>query len=347
MDFREFTGLLQDHISWYQDGYFTYLLEHVHQAASRVHNSEEEAMKNKADESDDEIMIVKEVKGGTKAEHEIAAAHTETKAGESKEANNEVVNNEVANNEEEKSVGRAEGNCVKEAKLDTNEKHDLHDINENDGKDKKMNDKDCNATVKVDSNCVTKDRLDADKNQGLTRQHEKKENQVGESKCDQNKKSSPTSDNSRKSKNRKRKPAKQVNASDDSDEELIQRNAKLSKKRMKNDKNVTNFVDKNENDSGDVKGKINEKELFVQRSGFMKGSAEDTAKWVLQLPSIEGEHSEDPEDGSDDEDSETQLELTYGLYFILIFISTAFIVSDLFGLRAILVLVKCCTVNCR
>ena len=318
MDFREFTGLLQDHISWYQDGFFTYLLEHVHQAASRIHNSEEEATKNKAEESDDEIMIVKEVKGGTKAENEIAATHTETKAGESKEANNEVMNNE-----EKKSVGREERNCAKEAKLDTNEKHELHNSKENDAKDKKVTDEDCNSKVKVDSDSVKEERLDADKNEGRFRQDEKKENQVGESKCDQNKKSSPTSDSSRKSKNRKRKPAKQVNASDDSDEELIPRNAKLSKKRMKNDNHITNFVDKNENDSGDVNEKIKEKELLAQRSGFVKGSAEDTAKWVLQLPSIEGEHSEDPEDGSDDEDSETQLQLTYGLYFILILISTA------------------------
>lgn len=302
MDFREFTGLLQDHISWYQDGYFTYLLEHVHQAASRVQNSEDETTKNKADESDDEIMIVKEVKGGTKAKNEIEAVHTETKAGKSKEINNE----------EKNSVGRAEGNCVKEGKLDTNEKHELHNIKEGDSKDLKVNDRELNSTVKVASNCVKEGTLDADKKQVPTGKDTKKENEVVGSKCDQKKKSSPTSDSSRKSKNRKRKPAKPVNASDDSDDELIPRNVKLSKKRINNDTHVTNFVDKNhENDSGDVKEKIKGRELLVQRSGFVKGSAEDTAKWVLQLPSIEGEHSEDPEDGSDD-DSETQLQLTYG-----------------------------------
>eukprot|EP00112_Aurelia_sp_Birch-Aquarium-sp1_P012589 Seg2648.2 transcript_id=Seg2648.2/GoldUCD/mRNA.D3Y31 product="N-lysine methyltransferase setd6" protein_id=Seg2648.2/GoldUCD/D3Y31 len=301
MDFREFTGLLQDHISWYQDGYFTYLLEHVHQAASRVQNSEDETTKNKADESDDEIMIVKEVKGGTKAKNEIEAVHTETKAGKSKEINNE----------EKNSVGRAEGNCVKEGKLDTNEKHELHNIKEGDSKDLKVNDRELNSTVKVASNCVKEGTLDADKKQVPTGKDTKKENEVVGSKCDQKKKSSPTSDSSRKSKNRKRKPAKPVNASDDSDDELIPRNVKLSKKRINNDSHVTNFVDKNhENDSGDVKEKIKGRELLVQRSGFVKGSAEDTAKWVLQLPSIEGEHSEDPEDGSDD-DSETQLQLTY------------------------------------
>ena len=63
MDLKEFCGLLQDHISWYQDSYFMYLLEHVNEAANKEQNGEDEASVVKNDDSDDDIIIVKEVKG--------------------------------------------------------------------------------------------------------------------------------------------------------------------------------------------------------------------------------------------------------------------------------------------
>ena len=65
MDFKEFCGLLQDHISWYQDSYFLYLLKHVNEAAVKEQNGEGEDPAVKDDDSDDDVIIVREVKGSS------------------------------------------------------------------------------------------------------------------------------------------------------------------------------------------------------------------------------------------------------------------------------------------
>ena len=77
MDFKEFCGLLQDHISWYQDSYFVYLLKHVNEAAVKEQNGEGEDFVVKDDDSDDDVIIVREVKGSTDVPESVGANKAE------------------------------------------------------------------------------------------------------------------------------------------------------------------------------------------------------------------------------------------------------------------------------
>ena len=277
MDFKEFTGLLQDHVSWYQDTYFLYLLEHVHQATSKEQNGEEDQTQPQNGDSDEDITIVKEVK--------VSARESKMKSvveeGLTKTQNNgSFKSGEQQMKIEEKQ--KMEGELQNEERLQSTEneskKHNAEEVNK----------KPAQPVGQVDSKSACKNV------------EVKSEAATEGSKSELSKKCSPISDGSRKSKTRKRKPAKYVHDSDDSAEEL---NYKTVKKQFHNTKPITeiNRVNKKDIDAGESVSKT------------VDMSKEDTANWILKLPHVDDEHSEDPDDGSDyGEDSEMQLQLTYG-----------------------------------
>ena len=256
MDLKEFCGLLQDHISWYQDRYFIYLLDHVNEAANKEQNGEDEASVVKNDDSDDDVIIVKEVKG-MKRENDI----TVPKNVEVKKADNTSVS--VANKRVTSEGVSGKESCTKEQKKA---------VERVDG---------CSASAVAKSD-VGKETVSSElKNEG-------------------HKKESSTSDGSKKLKNRKRKQAIHIEDSDDSDEEINIR------KKQNRTTNIYSIEKRNNRKERDEK----EERLLLDDK---VGSKEETAKWVLQLPNYnDGEHSEDPDNDSDDEDSETYLQLTYG-----------------------------------
>lgn len=241
MDFKEFCGLLQDHVSWYQDSYFLYLLEHVNQATSKEQNGDDESNPTKNDDSDDDVIIVKEVRSK---------------------------DNNIEKTEKVKP-------CVKGSA----------DMKSNNLKEQKTAEQGRKSSVQPVSTSDV----------GATPHDSKPENQN---------KRSPVSDGSKKAKSRKRKPTVPLEDSDDSDSNNCKRQIKIER---------TNNISKTEN-----KNIVKEGNDDVLMSNVKLCSNEETAKWVLQLPNVvDQEHSEDPEDESDDEDSETYLQLTYGMFWKL------------------------------
>ena len=238
MDFKEFCGLLQDHVSWYQDSYFLYLLEHVNQATSKDQNGEEELTAVKDNDSDDDVIIVKEVKCKSK----------------------------------EKRIEKTKG---EEA------------IGKNDG------------DVQVIEGCSKNNEAAKEARLAPTVGEQAAPSKVGPEK---GKKPSPLSDGS---KSRKRKAPIPLGDSDDSDVDVDKK-----RKQIKNEK--TNYLCNNEKRKFNKESKNESKREIVVDERV--GSKEETAKWVLQLPNVDSEeHSEDPDGESDDEDSETHLQLTYGM----------------------------------
>eukprot|EP00795_Rhopilema_esculentum_P015478 gene15478-6729_t len=276
MDFKEFTGLLQDHVSWYQDTYFLYLLEHVHQATSKEQNGEEDPAQPQNCDSDEDITIVKEVRVSARESKEKSVAEE----GLTKAQNNGSFKSGEQQMKIEENQ-KVEGELQNEERLQSTE-----------NKTKKQNadkvkEKPAEPVGQVDSKSACR-KVEATS-----------EAATEGSKSELSKKCSPTSDGSRKSKTRKRKPAKYVHDSDDSAEEL---NYKAVKKQYQNTKPITEINRVNKND-------INADESVSKTVDMSK---EDTANWILKLPHVDDEHSEDPDDGSDyGEDSETQLQLTY------------------------------------
>ena len=271
MDFKEFCGLLQDHVSWYQDSYFLYLLEHVNEAASKEQNGENEPSAAKIDDSDDDIIIVREVKGLTNE-------------------NEKAMNENVEAEKPEKT-----GVCG------TN-KND-GDIPEGDGvqdsiaKEQKVEEgfADCRAS-------------------DIPILEKKKETGTCDLKSEGHKKGSSISDGSRKLKNRKRKQAILIEDSDDSGEDIS-----IRKKQNRNEKpnNIYSTKRRNNNLRKEVGEEKEETSVLLDAR---VGAKEETAKWVLQLPNYNDEgHSEDPDDDSDGEDSEANLQLTYGTLYVVEF----------------------------
>ena len=259
MDFKEFCGLLQDHVSWYQDSYFLYLLEHVNQAASKDQNGEEETIAVKNDDSDDDVVIVKEIR------------NTDNDKGRNEKLEMKKTDDIGASATRERGPFSSKNVPMKESC----------------SKDEvKMEQSNTSSVPAISKSDIAEDKGRCDENIG------------------KQKKESPISDGSKKSKTRKRKPANPVEDSDDSDAEV-----NIRKKQNKTDKTNNIFNSEKINKSQEK----NEKEEGLI-SDAKVGTKEETAKWVLQLPNIEDEvHSEDPDDESDDEDSETQLQLTYGM----------------------------------
>eukprot|EP00794_Sanderia_malayensis_P014255 gene14255-15742_t len=271
MELKEFTGLLKDHIKWYQDSFFSCLLQHITEAAIDDKKDSKEADKvvEIIDDSDDDVVIVKEVN-----------------------VNKEASAKAYATNEPKQYYAKQEGENHKFDQASSIGSEIIAPL----------------VTIKAQDNAPSVRGVGEPTvvvNETPERQVERfPDNDHGNGdvcKAEEIKKDSPSSDGQKKHRSRKRRFVQQAFLCNDSDEEMEMQQsigamshsqAKLHRKQEDPSHNST-------------------------RQGFSSNAVrkEEVEEKVYLSSSKHGDdedgYSEDPEDGTDEEDSETYLQLTY------------------------------------